>query len=78
MSACFGSERVLEEQTSQSVAYINTNTHSYTATEINAPDKYKTGYSLVYDIGVDLSQGLDLDYTEAAVRDNSISVSHSV
>lgn len=41
-------------------------------------DKSKKGYSRVYDIGVDLSQGLDLDCTEAAVRVNTISVSHSV
>lgn len=32
----------------------------------------------VYDEGVDFSQGLDLDHTEAAVKVKSISVSHSV
>lgn len=39
--------------------------------------EYKDGYSRVYDKGMDLSQGLDLDCTEAAVRVNKI-VSHSV
>lgn len=40
--------------------------------------EYKNSYSRVYDEGVDFGQGFDLDYTEAAGRDDSAPVSQCV
>ncbi len=59
MSACLGSERVLEKQCYK-VRDINITTKEFNA-------KWKKSYSRVDDEGVDLCQGLDLDCTEAAV-----------
>lgn len=61
-SACLGSERVLQKPAHR---------HSTPSTTARQENRYLR----VEDVSVDLSQGLDLDCTEAAVAANSLSVS---
>lgn len=61
MSACLGSERVLQKPA-----------HCHSPLSTTAQEQRR--YLRVEDISVDLSQGLDLDCTEAAETENALSV----
>lgn len=80
MSACLGSERALHTSDSET-PHEDSPTHIRYAVVLidrqtsRGMSEYKNSYSRVYDEGVDFGQGFDLDYTEAAGRDDSAPVS---